>query len=396
MAALKPDTAPASPPATSPAAKPLPVEPAAAEPPAVELVEVVKQFGSFVATRNVSLTVRRGETVALLGPSGCGKTTLLRMIAGFEKPTSGAVRLAGRDAADLQPYERSVGLLFQQYALFPHMTVEQNVAYGLVRRGWPKAERKARVAEMLSLVRMDHLAGRWPGELSGGQQQRVALARALATQPDVVLLDEPLSALDAMLRQTLRRELKEILDAVHATVILVTHDQEEAMSFADRIAVLNGGRVEQEGVPADLYERPANRFVAGFLGRANWIDGVALVERGATADIGRSRRGTTLALPPGTLPASGFVDVCVRPERLTRGPDTRDPAGAAGATVGRLAGTVVEAVHVGADVQLAIETAEGVFSCLERSHGLRVPARGEAALLRIAPEDAILVPAQSA
>ena len=376
MAVLKSDTAPAA----SPAA-----------PPAVELVDIVKQFGSFVATRNVSLTVRRGETVALLGPSGCGKTTLLRMIAGFETPTSGAVRLAGRDAADLQPYERSVGLLFQQYALFPHMTVEQNVAYGLVRRGWPKAERKARVAEMLGLVRMDHLAGRWPGELSGGQQQRVALARALATQPDVVLLDEPLSALDAMLRQTLRRELKEILEAVHATVILVTHDQEEAMSFADRIAVLNGGRVEQEGIPSDLYERPANRFVAGFLGRANWIDGVTLAERGVEADIGRSRRGTTLALPPGTLPASGAMDVCVRPERLTRA-----AAGAAASTVGLLTGRVVEAVHVGADVQLAIETAEGVFACLERSHGLRLPARGETAVLRIAPQDAILVPAQTA
>ncbi|WP_431854229.1 ABC transporter ATP-binding protein [Azospirillum sp.] len=376
MAALKSDIAPAASPAS---------------PPAVELVDVVKRFGGFVATRNVSLTVRRGETVALLGPSGCGKTTLLRMIAGFEAPTSGSVRLAGRDAADLQPYERSVGLLFQQYALFPHMTVEQNVAYGLVRRGWPKAERKARVAEMLGLVRMEHLAGRWPGELSGGQQQRVALARALATQPDVVLLDEPLSALDALLRQTLRRELKEILDAVHATVILVTHDQEEAMSFADRIAVLNGGRVEQEGIPADLYERPANRFVAGFLGRANWIDGVTLIERGGRADIGRSRRGTTLALPPGSLPASDSMDVCVRPERLTRG-----PGDAATSAPGLLAGTVVEAVHVGADVQLAIETAEGVFSCLERSHGLRLPARGETAVLRIAPEDAILVPAQTA
>ncbi len=361
----------------------------AAAPPAVELVDVTKRFGGFVATDGVSLAVRRGETLALLGPSGCGKTTLLRMIAGFEAPTSGTVRLGGADAAGREPYERSVGLLFQQYALFPHMTVEQNVAYGLVHRRWPRAEREARVAEMLGLVRMAHLAGRWPGELSGGQQQRVALARALATRPDVVLLDEPLSALDALLRQTLRRELKEILDAVSATVVLVTHDQEEAMSFADRIVVLNGGRVEQEGAPADLYERPANRFVAGFLGRANWIDGVALVERTAAADLARSRRGTLLALPPGALPGGEAMDVCVRPERLSR-----CAGGDAGAGV--LDGRVVEAVHVGADVHLAVETPEGIFTCLERSHGLRLPGKGEALRLRVAPDDAILVPAAAA
>lgn len=356
---------------------------------AVDLIDVVKRFGTFTATDDVSLSVKRGETVALLGPSGCGKTTLLRMIAGFEHPTSGRIRLAGQDAADLEPYERSVGLLFQHYALFPHMTVADNVAYGLKRRGWPRANRKARVAEMLHLVRMDHLASRYPAELSGGQQQRVALARALATQPDVVLLDEPLSALDAMLRQTLRRELKEILAAVKATVILVTHDQEEAMSFADRIVVLNRGRVEQEGPPAALYEQPCNRFVAGFLGRANWINGLKLVSHEAGGILARSSHGTTLLLPQGSLTGTDTVDGCVRPERVCRG-DADDTG------PGTLKGRIVEAVHVGADIQLAVDTVEGVFTVLERSHGLMPPAMGELVTLRIAATDTILVPHEPA
>ena len=215
----------------------------------VQFVAVSKFYGAFAAISDVSFEVGDGETVALLGPSGCGKTTILRTIAGFETPTKGAVRIAGLDMAQRRPYERNVGLLFQHYALFPHMTVAQNVAYGLRHRGCPKGDIAARVAEMLALVKLPSFGERYPSRLSGGQQQRVALARALATRPGVVLLDEPLSALDAKLRQELRSELKEVLAAVGSTAIVVTHDQEEAMSLGERVFIMNAGRIVPAGHP---------------------------------------------------------------------------------------------------------------------------------------------------
>ena len=239
----------------------------------VELRNVTKRFGGLAAVDGVSLEVRRGQIVSLLGPSGCGKTTTLRLIAGFESPDEGTVLIGGMDVRGKRPYERNVGLLFQDYALFPHMTVEQNIAYGMRHRGIERSAIPGNTAEMLRLVKLDGFEKRWPNQLSGGQQQRVALARALATKPDVMLLDEPLSALDAKLRQELRIELKEILTSVGTTSIVVTHDQEEAMSMAEHVIVQNRGRIIQQGTPYDIYARPSNEFVAEFVGRSNAFRG---------------------------------------------------------------------------------------------------------------------------
>ena len=225
----------------------------------LELSHVTKRFGDFAAVDDVSLTVDKGRILSLLGPSGCGKTTTLRMISGFEEPNGGSIFIAGQDMKGKRPYERNVGLLFQDYALFPHMSVVQNVGYGLKNRGYEKSRIPARIREMLELVKLVGFEDRRPAQLSGGQQQRVALARALAVSPEVVLLDEPLSALDAKLRQELRVELKEILSAVGATTIVVTHDQEEAMSLGDSVIVMSEGRIMQRGRPTEIYADPKTR-----------------------------------------------------------------------------------------------------------------------------------------
>jgi putative spermidine/putrescine transport system ATP-binding protein len=246
--------------------------------PAVSLVEVVKRFGEVVAVDGVSIDVQPGEFFSLLGPSGSGKTTCLRMIAGFEQPTSGLILLDGTDVSDLAPFDRDVNTVFQDYALFPHMTVAQNVGYGLMVRKVPKGERAARVADALAMVRLEHLGDRKPAQLSGGQRQRVALARSLVMRPRVLLLDEPLGALDLKLRQAMQIELKEIQQEVGLTFIYVTHDQEEALTMSDRLAVFNAGAVEQVGSPAEVYERPDTAFVAGFIGVSNVLEG-ATAER---------------------------------------------------------------------------------------------------------------------
>ena len=241
--------------------------------PGVTLEDVVKRFGDVVAVDGVTLDVAPGEFFSLLGPSGSGKTTCLRMIAGFEQPTGGRILLDGRDVSDLPPFERDVNTVFQDYALFPHMTVAQNVGYGLMVRKVPRDDRSGRVADALEMVRLQHLGNRKPGQLSGGQRQRVALARALVMRPKVLLLDEPLGALDLKLRQAMQIELKEIQQEVSLTFIYVTHDQEEALTMSDRLAVFNQGKVEQVGSPAEVYERPATAFVAGFIGVSNILEG---------------------------------------------------------------------------------------------------------------------------
>jgi putative spermidine/putrescine transport system ATP-binding protein len=246
--------------------------------PAIRLEGVVKRFGDVVAVDGVTLDIRSGEFFSLLGPSGSGKTTCLRMIAGFEQPSEGRILLDGKDVSGLPPYERDVNTVFQDYALFPHMTVGQNVGYGLMVRKAPKAERKRRVAEALAMVRLEGFTDRKPGQLSGGQRQRVALARSLVMRPTVLLLDEPLGALDLKLRQAMQIELKEIQGEVGLTFVYVTHDQEEALTMSDRLAVFNHGRVEQAGSPADVYERPATTFVAGFIGVSNVLGGSAAAE----------------------------------------------------------------------------------------------------------------------
>jgi putative spermidine/putrescine transport system ATP-binding protein len=241
--------------------------------PAVRLEGVVKRFGDVVAVDGVDLDVREGEFFSMLGPSGSGKTTCLRMIAGFETPTAGRIALGGRHVTGLAPYEREVNTVFQDYALFPHMTVAANVGYGLMVRKVPRAERRRLVGDALEMVRLPEYGDRKPAQLSGGQRQRVALARALVMRPKVLLLDEPLGALDLKLRQAMQIELKEIQGEVRLTFIYVTHDQEEALTMSDRLAVFNRGRIEQVGSPADVYERPATGFVAGFVGVSNVLEG---------------------------------------------------------------------------------------------------------------------------
>ena len=284
---------------------------------AIRFTEVSKSFGNVLAVDRVSFDVPRGRIACLLGPSGCGKTTTLRLIAGFELVDSGEISIAGRTMNLERPHERNIGLLFQDYALFPHMTVLGNVCYGLKYRGFPKECMAARAEEMLRLVKLTGFERRYPGQLSGGQQQRVALARALATDPELLLLDEPLSALDAKLRDQLRVELKDILAEVGKTTIVVTHDQEEAMSLADSIIVMDGGRISQEGTPRDIYTRPANQFVAGFVGRSNWMpgtiieelaDGVVSVRLGDGGQVRARRAGDW---------RGADCNLFVRPEHLT-------------------------------------------------------------------------------
>lgn len=241
--------------------------------PAIRFDKVSRHFGDVKAVDNADIEIRDGEFFSMLGPSGSGKTTCLRMIAGFDRPTSGSIFLYGQDVSDLPPYERNVNTVFQDYALFPHMTVADNIAYGLMIKGVPKKERYSQVDEILDLVRLPGFGHRKPSQLSGGQRQRVALARALINHPKVLLLDEPLGALDLKLRQQMQVELKSIQQRVGITFIFVTHDQEEALTMSDRIAVFNEGKIEQVGAPSDVYERPASPFVAGFVGTSNLVSG---------------------------------------------------------------------------------------------------------------------------
>ena len=241
--------------------------------PAIRFERVSRHFGDVKAVDEANLEIRDGEFFSMLGPSGSGKTTCLRMIAGFDRPTSGKIFLYGQDVSNLPPYERDVNTVFQDYALFPHMTIEDNIAYGLMVKGIPKAERYKQADEMLDLVRLPGFGYRKPSQLSGGQRQRVALARALINRPKVLLLDEPLGALDLKLRQQMQVELKSIQQRVGITFIFVTHDQEEALTMSDRIAVFNEGKIQQVGAPSEIYERPASAFVAGFVGTSNLVSG---------------------------------------------------------------------------------------------------------------------------
>jgi ABC-type Fe3+/spermidine/putrescine transport system ATPase subunit len=268
--------------------------------PDVELVGVTKRFGAVAAVDDIDLEVRPGEFLSLLGPSGCGKTTTLRLIAGFERPDVGEVRIGGRDVSSVPPYKRDVNTVFQSYALFPHLSVQDNVAYGLKQRGLGKPERRKRAAEMLGLVRLDGFGERKPRQLSGGQQQRVALARALVMHPRVLLLDEPLGALDLKVRKELQIELKRIQEEVGITFVYVTHDQEEALAMSDRVVVMNAGRIEQIGAPREIYDRPATEWVAGFIGDTNFIRvngrGVAVrPERLRVAESGEGLGGRVTA-----------------------------------------------------------------------------------------------------
>ena len=341
--------------------------------PIIELRGVTKRFGAGEpAVDSVDLEIREGELFALLGPSGCGKTTLLRMLAGFETPTSGAIRIDGSDVAGVPPNRRPVNMVFQSYAVFPHMSVFDNVAYGLKVTGVTAAERRERVRDALGLVRLDGLEARKPDQLSGGQRQRVALARALVKRPRVLLLDEPLSALDAKLRETMRLELVNLRIAVGITFVFVTHDQDEALSMADRIAVMEHGRVRQVADPATLYEYPGCRFVADFIGKVNLFE--ATVRAAGAGELVLDVPGLgTLVLPhrePTHTKAGAEVAVAVRPEKVRLSESCPNTGFAFEATVEDFA-------YYGSETHLFLVTGEGVRFAATVPNTDRGPARVE-------------------
>jgi spermidine/putrescine transport system ATP-binding protein len=286
---------------------------------AVELKDVTKKFGEVVAVDRVSLSIRDGEFFSLLGPSGCGKTTSLRMIGGFEMPTEGEVFIAGEAQGYKPPYKRPVNTVFQSYALFPHMSIFQNVAFGLQMRNVPAPEIKERVEAMLELVRLPGMGNRKPDQLSGGQQQRIALARALINRPNVLLLDEPLGALDLKLRKAMQLELKAIQEEVGITFIYVTHDQEEALTMSDRIAVMRRGRILQMGTSLDIYEQPRTRFVSDFIGETNYLEGKVVRLEGGFAEVALAEGGKVWAGAATGIKADDQVYVAVRPEKIRLG-----------------------------------------------------------------------------
>ena len=358
--------------------------------PIIKFDGVGKSFGGFTAVDGISFSAAAGETVALLGPSGCGKTTTLRLIAGFEEPSAGVIEISGESMAGKRPYERNVGLLFQHYALFPHMTVHENVAYGLKHRGWPKAEIADRVAAMLRLVHLESFADRRPRQMSGGQQQRVALARVLATKPKLVLLDEPLSALDAKLREELRVELKQILTAVGSTTIVVTHDQDEAMSLADRIIVMNRGRIEQQGAPDEIYSRPATPFVATFIGRANWFHGTISAARPGSYARVVTAAGTVLTVSDPGIEDDTQVSICVRPERITvAGARTKK----SGSGANELPGNIVDMINMGAELHYSVDSPAGPLMVVESNRGGMRFGRGDKVSIGFRAEDCVVLPA---
>ncbi|MFG3494559.1 ABC transporter ATP-binding protein [Streptomyces sp. NPDC047928] len=322
----------------------------------VRLTGISKTYGSFTAVHPLDLTVPQGSFFALLGASGCGKTTTLRMIAGLEDPTTGTVHLGDRDVTDLPPHKRPVNTVFQSYALFPHLDIRENVAFGLRRRGIRSVDKQ--VAEMLDLVQLGDKARHKPHQLSGGQQQRVAVARALINHPQVLLLDEPLGALDLKLRRQMQLELKRIQTEVGITFIHVTHDQEEAMTMADTVAVMNGGRVEQLGAPADLYEKPRTTFVANFLGTSNLIE--AEVEE-TGSDIVVTAGGGRLRLPAdrcsATVRTGGKLLVGVRPEKISLA--HADDAGAIPGGRDKVTGRIADSSYIGVSTQYVVESPAG-------------------------------------
>jgi len=329
-----------------------------------------KTFGEQIAVDQLSLTVGRGELVALLGPSGCGKTTTLQMIAGFQPPTSGSIALEGNDLTAVKPAQRGLGIVFQSYALFPHMTAAENVAFGLEMQGIARAERDRRVQQTLALVGLAALADRFPRRMSGGQQQRVALARALVIQPRILLLDEPLSNLDAKLREDMQIELRQIQRTVGTTTLLVTHDQSEAMALADRIVVMNQGRAEQIAPPHEAYERPATAFVANFLGRTN------ILQVRADADgvqIGDGR------WPAAT--AAGPTTASIRPEKILFAPAAQRNA---------VSGVVKTRIFQGNHWLYQVDTPTGLMIVIRQNSGEAVPSEGDAVHLTWRSEDMML------
>ncbi len=360
--------------------------------PSVELRDVVKRFGDIVAVDHVSLEVRRGEFLTLLGPSGCGKTTTLRMIGGFELPSSGQILIHGVDMSRQPPYRRPVNTVFQNYALFPHLTVGQNISYGLIMAKVPREERERRVAEALAMVRLPHVEHRKPAELSGGQQQRVALARALVNRPQVLLLDEPLGALDLKLRKAMQLELKRLNREVGATFIYVTHDQEEALTMSDRIAVMSEGRILQIGTPAEIYERPNSRFVADFIGQTNFLEGACIRQVGDECEVDVPGVGVVRGRTGKPLTPRSLVWLAVRPEKISLMVEQHEAGVPSGWNA--LRGRVEDVVYLGTHSQIGVRlTDAAVLTVLRQNYSAIEPAltRGEPIFVAFAPAVAMVL-----
>ena len=336
----------------------------------LQIRDVVKDFGGHRAVNNVSLDIQKGEIFALLGSSGCGKTTLLRMLGGFETPTSGSILLDGQDLAGLPPYERPLNMMFQSYALFPHLSVWENIAFGLKRDKLPAAQVAERVDAMLKLVQLGKFAQRKPHQLSGGQQQRVALARSLAKKPQLLLLDEPLGALDKKLREETQIELVNIIEEVGVTCVMVTHDQEEAMTMASRIAVMSEGRLLQVGIPGEIYETPATRFVADFIGNVNLMDGTLAVDEPSHVQV--TCADCTHHIGHGITGTEGMpVTVALRPEKIRIGREAIAAPGDAPPQFNRVRGTIKDMSYFGSYTVYHLQLASGQILKVSTSNAER-------------------------
>lgn len=348
----------------------------------LELTHIKKSFGDIHVVHDFNMQIERGEFISFLGPSGCGKTTVLRMIAGFETPTAGTLTINGKDQRPLKPNQRNIGMVFQAYALFPNMTVHDNVAFGLKVAGMAKPEIDKRVKEMLALIKLDHLAGRFPYQMSGGQQQRVALARAIAVKPQVLLLDEPLSALDAKIRVSLREEIRAIQQQLGITTVFVTHDQEEALSISDRIVVMNAGRADQIGTPFEIYNTPATRFVASFVGTLNLIEGKVVdpdSNRILIGDQGVTLKQSVTAYKPGDT-----VSLALRPEAGSLAESAKGDTA--------LTGEVSSAHFLGSVIRTRMNVAGNTISFdMFNSPGMLPPSVGEKVTLRFASSDLLVI-----
>jgi putative spermidine/putrescine transport system ATP-binding protein len=345
---------------------------------------VRKEYGTNIVVHDFNLSVSRGEFVSFLGPSGCGKTTTLRMVAGFEEPSAGTIRIDGKDVTNLRPNQRNVGMVFQAYALFPNLTVASNIAFGLKVKRWPSSDIRARVAEMLAMIKLPQLGDRYPYQLSGGQQQRVALARAIAVKPQVLLLDEPLSALDAKIRVSLREEIRALQRDLGITTIYVTHDQEEALSMSDRIVVMNEGRIEQIGSPFEIYNYPRTRFVASFVGTLNILEGLVVDPEAGSITIDGQQIRAVRGVVSGT--AGDQRSVALRPEAIRINGEVSGH--------NRISGTIDEVNFLGAVVRIRVRIAESSISLdTFNSPNAPPPKRGDQVTLSFAPEDVLMLEA---
>jgi len=346
------------------------------------LTNIQKSFGPVQVVKNFNMDIQKGEFVSFLGPSGCGKTTVLRMIAGFETPTGGTLTINGKDQSALKPNQRNIGMVFQAYALFPNMSVHDNVAFGLKVAGAQKPEIDKRVKEMLGLIKLDHLADRFPYQMSGGQQQRVALARALAVKPQVLLLDEPLSALDAKIRVSLREEIRQIQQSLGITTVFVTHDQEEALSISDRIVVMNAGKADQIGSPFEIYNTPATRFVASFVGTLNLIEAKVVDPDQNRIQIGD--QAITLKQSVAAHKAGETISLALRPEAGSLSDSAKSDTA--------LTGQVVSAHFLGSVIRTRMNVGGNVISFdMFNSPGTTPPSAGETVTLRFMAADLLVI-----